>query len=229
MMSVVLPDRSIVGTAVYDTVPGTGSVMSFVLPDDCSLLWATADFNPAVPLRSAIRDMVDRVRRPTSVPNRLDLENRHDRLQLDGFDGSIARRSHARGVGTTTTLVSVYTPPGLTLSQRRIGGLEAAGMARLEMARADWLARGLSDLIARFDRSSGRDHEKLVSLLINHEMALRAAQRSVQWTERGRHQEKECGAAQHDLSRFCRRGPPRDELIGRAGLENDLTSADLSG
>ncbi len=53
-------------------------------------------------------------------------------------------------------------------------------MARLEMARSDWLARCVGDLVAKIDRSSGRDHEKLVSLLINHEMALRSAHRSIQ-------------------------------------------------
>src|SRR5258708_29819651 len=84
------------------------------------------------------------------------------------------------GAGAANTLVSIYTPPGLTVSRGDSSGLEIAGMARLEMARADWLARCAGDLVAKFDRSSGRDHEKLVALLINHEMALRGALRNIQ-------------------------------------------------
>ena len=51
-------------------------------------------------------------------------------------------------------------------------------MARLDMARADWLAQSIRESLAKLDRSSGRDHERLVSLLINHELALRAAERA---------------------------------------------------
>ena len=53
MTVVALPDRSILGRAVYETVPGSGSVLSFELPAGSSLLWATVDFNPSAPLRSA--------------------------------------------------------------------------------------------------------------------------------------------------------------------------------
>ena len=57
----------------------------------------------------------------------------------------------------------------------------------------NWLAPtgwpvAIGDLVAKFDRSSGRDHEKLVSLLINHEMALRGAERNVRWTARAANQ-----------------------------------------
>ena len=63
--------------------------------------------------------------------------------------------------------------------QGNVGGLEPAAMARLEMARADWFARSIGDFITKIDRSSGRDHERLVSLLINHEMALRSAREAL--------------------------------------------------
>ncbi len=52
-MTVVMPDRSTVGRAVYDTVPGTGAELSFELPPAATLLWATVDFSPAIPLRSS--------------------------------------------------------------------------------------------------------------------------------------------------------------------------------
>ena len=53
IMMEAMPDRSIIGRAVYETVPGTGPSLSFELPPESSLLWATVDFNPAVPLRSS--------------------------------------------------------------------------------------------------------------------------------------------------------------------------------
>lgn len=57
-------------------------------------------------------------------------------------------------------------------------GFERVAMASLDKARADWLGQSLRDSLAKFDRSSGRDHERLVGLLINHELALRAADRA---------------------------------------------------
>ena len=53
IMLEAMPDRSIIGRAVYDTVPGTGPSLSFELPPESSLLWATVDFNPGTPLRSS--------------------------------------------------------------------------------------------------------------------------------------------------------------------------------
>ena len=178
---VVMPDRSIVGRAVYDTVPGTGNQMSFILPPDGSLLWATADFNSATPLRSSNRTW--------SIPCD---DRRPSRVGLIWKTGPSSTSPAGQqwqvplpraGTGSATTLVSVYAPPRMVMNADDYGGLEPVGMARLEMARADWFARNVGDLVAKFDRSSGRDHEKLVSLLINHEMALRSAQRNVQWTE----------------------------------------------
>ncbi len=55
-------------------------------------------------------------------------------------------------------------------------------MARLEMARADWLLRSVNDLVSRMDRGSNRDHQKLITMLIGHEMRLRSASRSEQRT-----------------------------------------------
>ena len=103
-------------------------------------------------------------------------------------------------------------------------GLELAGLARLEMARADWLAHCTGDLVAKLDRSSGRDHEKLVSLLINHEMALRGAERNVRWTRHGPNKD-EIARVEHDLDLIRVARTTRDDTMRRAGLEEDLSSA----
>jgi hypothetical protein len=128
------------------------------------------------------------------------------------------------GAGLANTLVSVYTPPGLTVSRGDSSGLEIAGMARLEMARADWLAKSARDLVAKIDRSSGRDHEKLVSLLINHEMALRGAFRSIQALDPAR-TKVENGRFDDDFATIESARAARNETIVRAGLGDDLAAA----
>ena len=61
----------------------------------------------------------------------------------------------------TTNLVTVHVPEEYTLG-RDIGGLRPTSVARLEMARADWLLRSINDFVSRIDRGSNRDHQKLV-------------------------------------------------------------------
>jgi hypothetical protein len=219
LMAVVMPDRSFLGRAVYETVPGTGADMSFALPADSSLLWATVDLNPVVPLRSASGGWS--IACDDRRPSRIGLIWRTNPTRSSTTRSRSSVPLPRAGRGSTTTLVSIYTPPGLAVTTEDFGGLEPAGMARLEMARADWLARSARDLVGRFDRSSGREHEKLVSLLINHEMALRSAQRSIQWTEQG----GKSASAVHDIELIRSARVARDEIIGRAGLENDLIAA----
>ncbi len=219
IMLEAMPDRSIIGRAVYDTVPGTGPSLLFELPAESSLLWATVDLNPATPLRSSTGTW--------SIACDLQRQSRIGVLWRTGppapgltWPVALPRA----GVGPATTLVSVYSPPGSIVRKGNTPGLELAGMARLEMARADWLARSIGDLVAKFDRSSGRDHEKLVSLLINHEMALRGAQRNVRWTVRSGTSE-ESGRVEHDLALIRASRAARDETMRRAGLDEDLSSA----
>jgi hypothetical protein len=97
-------------------------------------------------------------------------------------------------------------------------------MARLEMARAEGIARAISDFLVNLDRSSGRDHERLVSWLINQEMALRSAERSAQWSEWGRTRLPNDGAhADLEMIRSARAAIV--ETIQGAGLTEDLASA----
>jgi hypothetical protein len=219
IMLEAMPDRSIIGRAVYDTVPGTGARLSFELPPESSLLWATVDFNPGTALRSSNGTW--------SIACDLHRQSRIGLLWRTGppLPGSTWPVTLPRaGVGPATTLVSVYAPPGSMVRQGNEPGLELAGMARLEMARADWLARSIGDLVDKFDRSSGRDHEKLVSLLINHEMALRIAQRSVRWTARAGTAD-ERGRVEHELALIRTARAARDETMRRVGLDEDLSSA----
>ena len=219
----VMPDRSIIGRAVYDTVPGTGSILSFELPPDSSLLWATVDFNPAIPLRSVDRDMVDRLRPRSAVPNRIALENRPSLVRLDGLD--VARRSPPRGAGPATTLVSVYTPPGLMVRQGDDAGLEA----RRNGSSGD----GSRRLAGPFRRRSGRQVRSQLrtrpreARVAAHQSrdgpARRRAKRSM---DRARREPRsEIARVEHDLDLIRSARAARDETMRRAGLEEDLASA----
>ncbi len=221
-MMVVMPDRSSLGRAVYDTVPGTGPNLSFELPPGSTLLWATIDFNPAVPLRSSSGTwsiLCDNRRQ-----SRIGLIWRTEPASSRSMQSTSTVGIPRAGAGLANTLVSVYTPPGLTVSRGDSSGLEIAGMARLEMARADWLAKSARDLVAKIDRSSGRDHEKLVSLLINHEMALRGAFRSIQALDPAR-AKVENGRFDDDFATIESARAARNETIVRAGLGDDLAAA----
>ena len=219
---VIMPDRSSLGRAVYDTVPGTGPNLSFELPPGGTLLWATIDFNPAIPLRSSSGTwsiLCDNRR-----SSRIGLIWRTEPDTLRTMRSTSTVGIPRAGAGLANMLVSIYTPPGFTVNRGDSSGLEIAGMARLEMARADWLARSASDLVAKIDRSSGRDHEKLVSLLINHEMALRGALRSIQATDPAR-TKVENGRFDNDFATIESARAARNETIVRAGLEEDLAAA----
>ena len=121
-----------------------------------------------------------------------------------------------------TALVAVYTPPHVTI-QGDLAGLAPTTMAGIEMARADWLARAIGDLVAKLDRSSGREHEKLVSLLIDHEMALRSAERSSQRLEPASTKTEKIGAERNSEKVQAARAAGV-ETTRRAGLEADLAS-----
>jgi hypothetical protein len=221
-MMVVMPDRSSLGRAVYETVPGTGPNLSCELPPGSTLLWATVDFNPAVPLRSS--SGIWSIHCDNRRQSRIGLIWRTEPTTSRSMRSTSSVGLPRAGAGSANTLVSIYTPPGLTVSRGDSSGLEIAGMARLEMARADWLARCVGDLVAKFDRSSGRDHEKLVALLINHEMALRGALRNIQALDPAR-AKVESDRFANDFATLRSARAARNETIVRAGLEDDVAAA----
>ena len=216
---VVMPDGSSMGQATYEPVPGSGSFLSFELPEGGSLLWITVDSSPVIPVRlkSGMWSIALEDRRQLHVcliwrtaPT--------DRRAAGARPVGLPRV----GQGAATNLVTVYAPADFSV-EGESGGLRAASMARLEMARADWLIRSIKEFIARFDRSSNRDHEKLVPMLIGHEMYLRSALRS---------QASNHLAVRAETDR-AERGPEwveaaraaRAETLRRAGLEQDLAAA----
>jgi hypothetical protein len=104
------------------------------------------------------------------------------------------------------------------------GSLEPASMAGLELARADWIAQSIRDWLPKLDRSSGRDHERLVGLLVNYEVALRSAQRSTQGSGSIRARSPgDRASVQLEQIPMARRAVVA--AIESAGLAEDLASA----
>ena len=218
-----MPDRSILGgpSTTQFLAP---ALISFVLPADSSLLWATVDFNPTVPLRSPRRGMVDRLR--LRRPSRIGLIWRTGPASssMAGSRWPVASSAPAAGRRRRRWFL-LYTPPGIDGETGEVGGLDPAGSARLEMARADWLARGVGDLVAKFDRSSGRDHEKLVSLAHQSRDGPSKCPEKRSMDRVGR-APRQSVTGPITTSRSIRSArTARDETIAKAGLEDDLSSA----
>jgi hypothetical protein len=217
---VVMPDHSSMGRAMYEPMQGSGSFLSFELPEGSELLWVTIDSNPVIPVRlkSGVWSIAleDRRQPHVGVIWRRGPTDRSSR----GSTWSIGLPS--AGQGTATNLVTVYAPAGFSvLGDAR--GLRPASMARLEMARADWLARSINEYIPKFDRNSNRDHETLVPMLIGHEMHLRSALRAGASDDPGVRAQTERAERGPELVAAARAA--RVETLRRAGLEQDLAAA----
>ena len=217
---VVMPDRSSLGQGTYEAVGASGSFLSFELPEGSTLLWATVDSSPVTPLRSSSGEWSIALEESRQAHVSLIWQTEAIQSVLTGSSWSLGlpRVGH----GTTTSLVTFHLPDQFALTGD-VAGLRRATLARLEMARADWLFRSVNEFIQRMDRSSNRDHQKLVTMLIAHEMRLRSALRSEQ---------RALAAAPGDLAvpgdrpewiEAARAG--RVDALRRAGLEADLAIA----
>jgi hypothetical protein len=196
-------------------------MLSFELPPRAVLLGVTMDSAAAQPLRDAARrwSIVLENRRPSRVC----VTWRTPRASDSASDRRIPLELPRAGIGQAPALLAVHVAPGIVIDAD-LSGLEPAAPSRFELARAERLARLIVDLVDRIDRSSGRDHEKLVSLLINQELALRAAERSIRWNDASAVKEA-TGRSQRDSVLVESARTDRLEILRRADLEDDLASA----
>jgi hypothetical protein len=216
----VMPDGSNIGRASYDPVPGSGGFLPIELPADSALLWATLDSNPVIPLRrsSGVWSIALDETRPSHVS--VIWRKGPSRLQSTRSAASVGIPRVAQGMATT--LVTFHLPAQLTLAGDT-GILRPTSIARLEMARADWLARSIVDCLPRIDRSSNRDHQKLATMLISHELSLRSASRSEAASQSS--VKAVGGRADADPAWTQTARAARAEAVRRAGLEQDLALA----
>jgi hypothetical protein len=216
----VMPDRSILGRGLYDIVPDSGRLLTVELPPSSSILWAAVEPNATAPLRagpSAWSIVVDSGR-----PERVCLiwKTPPADASARGSAGWSLPLPRA-GPGAVRTLLSVSAAAGVRL-EGIPSGFERVAMASLDKARADWLGQSLRDSLAKLDRSSGRDHERLVALLINHDLALRAADRAAH--RAGALAQGSVGQSEF-LDSIAKARSGVAEAVSSAGLTDDLNSA----
>src|SRR5262249_58221315 len=48
----VMPDRGVIGRAMYEVVPDSGRLLTIELPTGSTILWAAVEPTPSVPLRA---------------------------------------------------------------------------------------------------------------------------------------------------------------------------------
>ncbi|MGO9917505.1 MAG: hypothetical protein ACLQIB_22735 [Isosphaeraceae bacterium] len=214
-------DGSATGRAAYDLYSGSGRTLSFELPANGTLLGATIDSNPATTLRDSARRWS--IVLENHHPSRVCLIWRTPAVSTLVSGTPVSLELPRAGIGQSPALVALHVAP-YAIIDGDLSGLERVATSRLELARADRLGRAIGDLVSRIDRSSGRDHEKLVSLLINQELALRDAERSIRWSEPSG-LNTAAGRSQRDSALIESARGARLDILRRAGLEDDLASA----
>ena len=177
----VSPDRSLLGRAVYETRARTGRFLVASLPEASTVLWSTVDQTPVWPLRSAEGRWL--VPLGDQGPYRVSLFWSEPSAGAATSTGGWSLTLPQVGTDRVSTLVTVHLPDGLTIKPSP-PDLEPAAPDRVALERADQISRQITEFIAQMDRSSGRDRERVASLLISHDLALRAAERSLRWSER---------------------------------------------
>ncbi|WP_165243950.1 hypothetical protein [Paludisphaera soli] len=179
---VLAADGSMLGSASYRTEPRSGQFLIIAPPGRGRLLRAAVD-------GAAVTPLLDRESRWTvplgdQTARVVSLTWAVDRPAAGAGGGALALDLPRVGDGRTPTLLSVHVPAEATLKASSVG-LTPIAPERLQLDRADRAARRAFDLIAAMDRGSGRDRGLLVSLLIEHESALRGAERVLAAASKG--------------------------------------------
>jgi len=217
---VIEPGGSTLGTALYRTEPRTGQYLTVAPPDGARLLRAAVDGE--------------------AVPSLLDAESRwtiplgDQETKLVGLTWAVEEEVAATagprhvglprvGDGKTPTLVGVYMPPGTSLRPSS-APLESVGPERQHLERAARAARLAYDLVAEMDRGSARDRGRLVSLLIEHESALRGGERALSAAARSADRSRRDRAAR-DLESIQASRAQLVESLRASGLEEPVADA----
>ena len=217
----MLPDRSLQGRAVYETQAHTGRFLLAELPPDSTLLWTTVDQSPTAPLRSSEGRWLIPLGEQGPCRVCLFWSATDPVVGSTGSGWSLILPS--AGVGRVSTLVTLHLPDHLTIKPS-LAGLELTVPDRMELERADRIARQITEFIAQIDRSSGRDRERATSLLIAHEMSLRSAERSLRWSARvGDRTRKE--RAERDLEVIQSTRKALLETLRAAAMDDEIDAA----
>ena len=109
----VMPDRTVVGRATYNTVAGSGSFLTFELPKDSTLLWASRDSGPVIPRRRSSGEWSIALEDSRQPQISVFWQSKPSGQGSSGSDRTVGIPK--AGEGTATTLVTVHVPAELTL------------------------------------------------------------------------------------------------------------------
>jgi hypothetical protein len=177
---VLAGDGSALGTAQLDIVAQPGVALPIALPADCPMLWASVNGSPVQLMRAGSgRWMIplDRVEL-----NRVAIIWRMAPGAPDGRTATLPLPA-IEGI-RPPNLISVRAPESVRLDGRQ-PALEASTRDRAELMRAAWLSHRITERLTRMDRTSTRDRQALAATLVELELALRSAERSVIWNLAG--------------------------------------------
>jgi hypothetical protein len=217
-----MADGRVFGRAIYETQQRSGRFLETDFLPASTLLWATVDNAPVVPMRSAEGKWLIPLAERSSNRVCLGWNQRLTANSTGGWSLSLPRVGSDR----VPTLVTACLPVGLTLNP--LGeDLEASVPERFELERAYRTARQISEFVSQMDRRSARDRDRLVSLVIAHELSLRSAERSWKRATRGGNGIHGEGA-QRDLETIQSTRKALTESLRAAKLEKEIEAAQLA-
>ncbi|APW64015.1 hypothetical protein [Paludisphaera borealis] len=217
---VLSPDGSLLGRASYQTEPRTGQFLTVDLPAEGVPTWATVEGTAVEPLLAeGGRWMIPLEEQTTQC------------VTVVWNEGPAADPARSRslglpraGTGRASTLVGVHLPPERVLKPA-LSGLEIVGSERVEQERSDQIAQRITEFLAEMDRGSGRDRERLTSLLINHELAIRTVEHALQAVSRRGADRARRDRAARELEVVKSSRAAVVEAVRSAGLDEQIESA----
>lgn len=218
----VMPDRKVVGSASYEVQPGTGRYLVTELPPDSRLSWATLENSPVEPLRSTEGRWLIPISGQGRIRRRVCLF--WSQPPASGSPATWSITLPRAGAGRVSTLVTLRLPDEVEI-RTSLGGLELTGPDRVELERADRLARQVLEIVGQMGRNSMPDRDRIVPLLVAHELALREADRSSRWNARngeGVRRER----AERDLELIQASRNALAESLRESGFESEYAVAE---
>ena len=221
---VVMADGSILGRATYQIKPHSGQFLAVEPSDGGELTRATVDGLTVTPLLAEGGRWTIPLGEPSGALVNLVWTEKPPAADPAAVTAVPRSLSPPRaGEERTPSLVTVYLPPNAVIRPSP-GDLEAVGPERLDLERAGRIARRITELLSEMDRGSGRDRQRLTSLLIEHELALRTAERALEALVRSPDRARRDRASRElEVVRTSR--DAMDEAVRSAGLDERLEAA----
>jgi hypothetical protein len=213
-------DGKRMGRAVYEVQPRTGPFLVTELPKGGTLIWSTLENQPVGPLRSAEGRWLVPLGDQTAT--RVCLFWSEPPPQGSG-ETPWSLRLPRTGMGRMSTLVTLRLPDEIAI-RPSLGGLELSVPDRMELERADRIARQIGEILGRLGRGPVLDRDRIVPLLIAHEMTLRSAERSLRRNaRRGEATRRE--RAERDLQVIQSTRKSLIETLRVSGLDEEIARA----